>query len=56
MPQLTEKQECILKAARRWPHASTEDIADHCDTSKSYVTETLNNFGDPKDMGGDIFW
>lgn len=49
MPELTEKQNCILSAARRWPNASKEEIADHCDTSLSYVTETLNNFGDPKD-------
>ncbi|WP_165875165.1 hypothetical protein [Natrarchaeobius chitinivorans] len=56
MPNLTEKQECILEAARRWPNASKEEIADHCDTSIAYVTETLNNFGDPKDAGGGIFW
>lgn len=56
MSNLTEKQECILEAARRWPNASKGEIADHCDTSKAYVTETLNNFGDPKDAGGGIFW
>lgn len=49
MPELTEKQECILNEARSFPNASKKEIADHCDTSVGYVTETLNNFGDPKD-------
>jgi len=56
MPNLTRKQECILEAAARWPNASKEEIADHCDTRKGYVTETLNNFGDPKETGAGIFW
>lgn len=44
---LTEKQRCILNAAQQYPDATKEEIAEHCDTSVSYVTETLNNFGDP---------
>lgn len=48
---LTEKQRCILQMAQEYPNASKEQIADHCNTSVGYVTETLRNFGDPWDFG-----
>lgn len=43
----TEKEKCIIEAARSRPNWSKSQIANHCDTSKGYVTETLRRYGDP---------
>lgn len=48
----TDKEHCIVETARQRPNWSKERIADHCDTSKGYVTKTLRRYGDPGDFGG----
>lgn len=49
---MTEKEQCIIDTARQNHNLSKDAIAVECDTSKSYVTETLRRYGDP----GDFSW
>lgn len=51
---LTDLEQCIMETARRNPNMSKEQIADHCDCSNSYVRQTLEKYGDPKD-GSNMF-
>ncbi len=46
----TDKERCITEASRGHPNWSKAKIADHCDTSKSYVTETLRRYDGPWDL------
>lgn len=49
---MTEKERCIVETARRYPNISKGAIAEECNTSKGYVTETLRRYGDPGDFSG----
>lgn len=42
---LTKKQSCILRTARRNPDMSDRQIASRCNCSASYVSETLRKHG-----------
>lgn len=47
----TDKERCITDAARMNPGWSKKQIANHCDTSVSYVTQTLRRYNGPWDLG-----
>lgn len=46
----TDTQQRILDTARRNPDMSKKQIANTCDCSASYVSQTLKEFGDPGDF------
>lgn len=47
----TDKERCIIETARQYPNWNKAKIANHCDTSKGYVTQTIRRYGDPWDLG-----
>lgn len=47
----TQKERCIIETAREHPNWSKAQIANHCNTSKGYVTQTIRRYGDPWEFG-----
>lgn len=54
---LTETQRDILKTAKRNNDATNKEIAEQVGCSQSYVSEVLNEHGDPREQsGGALKW
>lgn len=51
---LTKKQETIINTAKRNKNATNKEIAEKADASPSYVSQVLNEHGDPREKSGDL--